>query len=167
MARTTRPTRPFRPGALALGGLAVAALALSGCSPITTQMVYSPGDGIRATLGDQVEAANLLLLTSGEGDAGLLVGGFTNLTDDQAELTVTVGGESFGLPIGPRETVLLGAPEGVPGPTVVVEEVRIDSVPAPPGAFTDVTLATMEAGELTVGVPVLDGTLEPYDALIP
>jgi hypothetical protein len=165
VARTTRTTRPTRPVALAVGGLALAGLALTGCSPITTQEQYAASDGVAAQLGDQVKAGNLMIISEGEGEPGVLVGGLTNLTDEGTELTVRVGSESFGLPLGPRETLLLGTTTEVPG--AAVEDVRISSVPAPPGAFTDLTLASMTAGEVTVGIPVLDGTLEPYDQLLP
>lgn len=185
MARSTRPHRP------ALLGLAIAAgLAVGGCSPIATQDVYSPGDGVRAVIGDEIRANNLLILTAAEGEEGVLVAGLSNLTGDATEITLTVGSETFTVPIGPRETVLLkgasttvtGNPGeggdgespvdgGNPGSPVVpghtTDEVRISSVPAPPGAVTDVTISTPSGGEITVPVPVLDGTLAPYDEVVP
>jgi hypothetical protein len=164
VARTSRPHQ--LPRLLALG-LAGAALATAGCAPITTQQTYSPSDGVLVAIGEEVRASNLLILTSGEGEPGALVGALTNRTDQPTLVTVTVGAESVDIPVDPGATVLLNAPDAPEADRLAVEQVTLQSVPAPPGAVADVELSTPSAGSVTVSVPVLDGTLEPYGELVP
>lgn len=166
MARTLR--HPRRSYLLRGAGVGVIGLAIAACSPITTLDPYSASDGVRAVLGEQVRATNLLILTNGEGEEGVLVGGLVNETDEPTEVTVTVGSETNGLRLGPRETLLFSSRESVLGLNArAVEPLTISSVSVPPGAVTDVELSTPSAGSVTVQVPVLDGTLEPYDTLVP
>jgi hypothetical protein len=143
------------------------ALALTGCSPITTTKPYAASDGIRVQLGDQVRGQNLMIVTSAEGEAGVLLGGLVNDGSTATNVTVTVGSETVQLALEAGQTVLLSAPDATPTSTLGVEEVLISSVPGPPGSLTDVRIETPEAGSVTVGVPVLDGTLESYEPVIP
>lgn len=163
MARTARLPRPAW---IAIGAVAVA---LAGCSPITTQDPYAASDGVRVTLGDQVQAENLMVVTSAEGEPGVLLGGITNRGTDATDVTVTVAGDSMDLPLEGGQTVLLGAAAtgASPDSSLLVEEFTIAAVPAAPGAMTDVSLSTPQTGSVVVRVPVLDGTLESYRDAIP
>ncbi len=161
MARSARLSRL---AVIATTGLA---LALAGCSPITTAKPYAASDGIRVQLGDQVRGQNLMIVTGAEGEAGLLLGGLVNDGSTATNVTVTVGSETVRLAIDAGETVLLSAPDATPTSTLGVEEVLIASVPGAPGSLADVRLETPEAGSVTVGVPILDGTLGSYEALLP
>ena len=62
--------------------VAVVAVTVAGCSsPLTTTKDYAPSDGVRVVLGSSFSGANLLIITAGEGEPGVLVGGLTNSTD--------------------------------------------------------------------------------------
>lgn len=160
MSRTARFPRQTW---LAIGAVAAAA----GCAPITTQLPYSASDGVRVELGEQVKAENLMIVTSAEGAPGVLLGGLTNLGEQPAEVSVQVGVQVVDLPIEPGQTVLLGADPGAQDGSAAVAEVSIAAVPAPPGGTTDVEIATPGSGAVAVSVPVLDGTLQPYDQVVP
>ena len=151
---TTRSRRAVVP-AVAL------ALALTGCSAtntITTQADYAASDGVRAELGD-LRLGNLLVLTSAEGEVGTLIGSVTNDGSQDAAVDITVGESTTALAVDARSTVVLGSQDG--------EQVEIESVPAPPGAFVAVTVTSDVGGTMTVRVPVLDGTLPEYADLVP
>lgn len=144
----------------ALAALAIGAAAVAGvgaCAPITTQLEYSPSDGIRADLGEELSVENLLVLTTGQGEPALVVGGLTNHTAETITVTLTFGdAESVDIPIAGNDTVLLNpAHEG--GLTTT-----LSASPVPPGANLPVTISTPASGSTTANVTVLDGTLEPY-----
>lgn len=159
----SRTARSLRPSLLAIGAVA----AITGCAPITTQLPYSASDGVRVELGEQVKAENLMIVTSSEGGPGVLLGGLTNLGRQPAEVSLQVGVQVVDLPIEPGQTVLLGADAVAQDGAAEVAEVSIASVPAPPGGTADVEIATPESGAVAVAVPVLDGTLKPYDEVVP
>ena len=67
------PRRAARLGALA----AAAVLSLSACgwsSPIRTQEMYAPSDGIRLDLAEDVRVENLMVLTGGNFADGWVLG---------------------------------------------------------------------------------------------
>ncbi len=138
----------------------LATLALTGCSvtnPITTQDDYDASDGVGIALGD-VRLVNVLVIGTDEGEAGVVVGSVTNDGDD-AEVTLEIDGTEAGsFRVDAGETVQLGGDEG--------EEVTVDSLPVPAGAFVDLTV-TSTTGTITTGVPVLDGTLPEYADVVP
>lgn len=149
---------PRRP--LAALVIAAAALSAAACAPITTQIPYAASDGVRVELGDQLTAVNLMVLTTGEGAEGVLLGGVTNHTADDTTVDFIFEGSSGALPVdvSANSTTLFGPDH---------ESVSIASVAAPPGAILDVQISSPESGSVTVGVPVLDGTLAPYDEYLP
>ncbi len=154
MARSRTSARPVAAGAVVLAAL------LSGCSatnPITTEVAYAASDGVRTTLGD-LTAENLMLVAAAADEPGALQGALSNRGDEDltVELGTTGGSERIRVEAG--RTVLLGGSEG--------EDVVLPT-PAPPGATADLTLSTAAAGETTVPVPVLDGTLPEYADLVP
>jgi hypothetical protein len=159
---SARPSR--RPGSpartVAVAGVAV--LSLAGCSatnPITTAEAYNVVDGVQALLDENVAAQNLLILTSGEGEVGALVGALANQSREDVEVTIEIeGADPITVDVPSRGTVLLG-PAG--------EEIEIDSVAAAPGANLATTVSTPQAGSVTLGVPVFDGTLPEYAELVP
>jgi len=154
----------------ALAALAITAAAAAGigaCSPITTQFDYAPSDGNRAALGDEVTVENLLVLTTGQGEPALVVGGITNRTADATTVTLAFGStdapeliETLDLRVEGGSTVLLN-PANEDGITAILE-----ASPVPPGANLTVTVATPSSGSTTVDVTVLDGTLAPYDVYL-
>lgn len=148
-------TRP----ALALG-VAGLALALSACSPITTDEPYAASDGIRAQVG-QLEVLNLMIVSESKGSEGRLLGAASSSSEESDTLTITAEDGSIDIPVslGAGETVNFSGDED--------EVVLVDDVSVEPGSNVRVTL-TNDAGEsVDVHVPVLDGTLAEYADSVP
>jgi len=140
-------------------GAVVGIAAVAACTPVATQLPYAPSDGARAVLGDEVTIENLLILTTAEGEPALVIGGVTNRSDEATTVTLTVGETSpLEVSVDPHDTVLLNPANG--------ETLILDASPTPPGTSIPVTISTPTAGSTTVQVPVLDGTLAPYDAYL-
>lgn len=157
MARSERSARLRRP-LIAL--IVAAALAIAGCSPNTTMRSYAAGDGARTDLANQVRAENMLIIAEAEGSPGTLVGALVNQwsQDTQISLSVEELGESITITLPGSSTVILG-PEH--------ESVVLPSVPAPTGSVLTVQISTTESGSVTLPIPVLDGTLDPYQDYLP
>ena len=150
MARTIR--RP----AIAAATLGVA-LVLGGCSaanPITTQRAYAPSDGIRVQVADGVSVENLLVLTEGEGQPGHVLGAVVNRSTQDVRVSLKLGESGSPIPVSvPAEgQVNLGN-----------QKATTPSVSVPPGATLPATVGANGVGEISVEVPVLDGTIPPYD----
>ena len=139
----------------------VLVLAAAGCStanPITTQRSYAPSDGVRVQLSDDVAAENLMILTRGEGQEGHLLGGVANRSTGGPTVTVTIeldGGSVYTFALGPNENVNL-----------TDEDLMVTRVDAPPGATLPGTVSASNAGSQEVDIPVLDGTIPPYDQFL-
>ncbi len=161
MASARPSRRPWSRAAVALSAGAV--LTLAGCSatnPITTSEAYDVVDGVRADLGGDVRGTNLLVLASGEGEAGTVVGALSNHGREDVEVEIgTEGGDSTTVDVGAGRTVLLGGDNG--------EEVELDAVDVAPGAHLTMTLSTQSGGSVAVPVPVFDGTLPQYADHVP
>lgn len=141
-----------------IAAVAVAsAVALAGCSavnPITTQMQYDASDGISLEIGD-VTAYNLLVLTPGEGETGVLTGTLQNNGAEDVSVSASIDGSTIAtvdVPAG--ATVMLGGDEGDAAVT--------GTVPVLPGLVTEVIFQTDAEGQVALDVPVLDGTLPEY-----
>ncbi|WP_420112705.1 hypothetical protein [Pseudactinotalea sp.] len=145
----------------ALAALAIGAAAAAGvgaCSPITTQLQYAPSDGNRVVLGDELTISNLLVLTTGEGEPALVVGGVTNHSPDATTVSLTFGeADTVDVRVDGNSTVLLN-PAHDDGVTTTLA-----ASPVAPGANLTVTVATAASGTTSINVTVLDGTLAPYD----
>lgn len=146
-----------RTRAAALAAAPLAALLLGGCgfaSPIQTQQTYSASDGVRVSLADGVRIENLMVLTSAEGEAGQLLGAVVNGSADDARVSISVSGDVTNVRVPAGETVSL-----------LEESEPITAVEAPPGATVE---ASIEFRGTTVrAIPVLDGTIPPYDEYMP
>lgn len=148
----------------ALAALAIGAAAAAGvgaCSPINTDLKYSPSDGSRVELGDDLTVSNLLVLTTAQGEPALVVGGLTNHTAESTSVTLDFAaaggtGEAVEVNVAAGGTTLLD-PANPDGETVVLQ-----SSPVPPGANVSVTISTPSAGTATINVTVLDDTIDPY-----
>lgn len=156
---TSRPRRAVATATTA--ALAAATLLLTGCSatnPITTQNNYAASDGSHVELGD-LRLGNLIVLSTGQGAPGVVVGSVTNDAGEATRVTIAVAGAEAGsFRVDGRQTVLLGQEDG--------ETLEVESVEEPAGAFVDLTVSS-DAGSTTVGVPVLDGSLPEYAELTP
>lgn len=160
--------------------VAATLLGVSGCSyinPITTDVPYAASDGLQVEIGDQVTGSNLLVLTAEQGEPGVLLGAFTNRTNEPTTVTVQAQGGTdqpiVDVRLKPHETVLLGPPNAerrqVTGSAsrMSATNPQIATVPARPGALVSITLSTPRSGEQQLQVPVLDGTLPAYEDLVP
>lgn len=159
MARSEHRVRPRRP----LIALAVAVtLVLSACAGegFTTAQRTNHGDGARADLGTQIGVENLLLLTEEEGAPGQLVGGAVNHWSQGTDVSFTAAGveETVTVSVGAGETVLLHPDH---------QSIVLPAVPSAPGTNLEFQISTPEAGSVTVPVPVLDGTIDPYQDYLP
>ncbi|MFH5824936.1 hypothetical protein [Georgenia sp. AZ-5] len=148
MARTTRRT---------VIAAAVLVAGLTGCSvanPITTQIPYAPSDGIRVSVTNGVSVENLMILTEGEGEPAHLLGAVANNSTEPISITFALGDSGQPIPVraGSGDTVnFTGA-----GISTATGE-------GAPGSTLPATVSADGVGDIEVEVPVLDGTLPPYD----
>ncbi len=159
---SVRPSRPARSWSrpFAAGMIALAALAVTGCSPITTAKPYAPSDGIRVEIGSSFSAANLLVITAAKGEPGVLVGGLTNRSEGPISVTLSPEGVAdTTVRIPAKSTVLLGGDNDDP--------IALDAVAVAPGSVLPLTISTRDGGSEDVSIPVLDGTLPEYADLVP
>ncbi|WP_265522511.1 hypothetical protein [Oerskovia flava] len=156
----TQPRRASRTlRRLALPVAAASALALAACAPITTNNPYSPSDGVRVDLTDDVRALNLMFVTTAEGEPGVMLGALSNDSgEDVAILVAPDVGESVEIVVSAGETLLIGAEGGV--------DVEIGSVPGAPGSMIPATVSSSAGDSTTVSIPVLDGTLPEYSEVL-
>ncbi|TRW43230.1 hypothetical protein [Georgenia yuyongxinii] len=137
-----------------------AALVLAGCSvanPITTQMAYAPSDGIRVEVADGVVVENLMVLTESKGGEGHVVGAVVNRSKENALVTLILGEGGGGVPVR--------VPAGGTA-DLLADGVTVASVGVAPGAVLPSTVGAEGAGQVSVDVPVLDGTIPPYDEVL-
>ncbi len=136
--------------ALATGAAAVTATTLlSACSffsPLQTDRLYNPADGVPVTIGD-VTGVNLVVIAEREGGPGTLTGAVVNGGNQQVRVSFLT-----------REASEQGEREGEPitlkaRETRPLTDVDLGAIPAPPGALTDIYLVTPQ-GRQIVTVPV-------------
>ncbi|WP_402468214.1 hypothetical protein [Isoptericola aurantiacus] len=155
MARTARPARPT----LVAAGLAVSALLLGACAPVTTQGAYAPSDGTLVEFDDvAVRGLNLMVVAAEEGAEGNLLGALANETDEEVEFVLTASGAApVAVTVPAQGTVYLGT-DG--------EETLLDPVTTAPGGNIEATLEASGAAE-NFYLPVFDGTLPEYADYLP
>lgn len=159
-AGTLLPVKPLQTTRARAGAAALlAVLATTGCSytsPFQTDETMSLGDGVPVDVGD-LEMRNLVVVSGEEGGEGTLTGTVVNTGTEDVQLRVALaeGGEPVTADIPPGEVVRLGQGE---------DAVTLAQVPAPPGAMTDMTVATGASDVTPVLVPVLPpiGYLEEF-----
>jgi len=152
----------------AAGLVAAAALVLTGCSatnPITTIGEYEASDGAGTTL-DDVRVLNMLVVAAELDGPGVLTGAVANDSGDAQEVTLQVGDEeptSLDVPAG--GTVLIGTADAPARYTAV--DVPVAAVAARPGGLIPLSITTTTGGTVELMIPVLDGALPEYAALLP
>lgn len=145
---------------MSASGLTAAALLMSGCavfSPVQTDVNYLPGDGTQLEMPG-LGLRNLVVITDELGAPGVLVGQAVNLGDVPIQVTFAVEGSST--PAAATVPAFAATPIAQT-PT----RVDIDSVPAAPGGMVTMVIATREAGQNLVQVPVLRAEGQ-YDGLL-
>lgn len=138
---------------------AAVALLLTGCSmtaQVTTGKAYSASDGTSADVGGVV-AQNLLLITPAAGEQAALVGSLYNSTNAPLKVVVTVEQEDVTFTIPAMSTVALGVAEG--------DKELVTTSSVAPGLTSEVTISVGTASS-TKALPVLDGTLPEYQAIL-
>lgn len=151
---TNRAASILRPTAL-VG----AALLASGCSvfsPVQTDRPYIPGDGVGLTISG-LDLRNLAIVSDGKGAPGVLVGQAVNRGPESVDVVFAVQGSA-----GTRTAVPAHSGAALSDADSTVE---LGSVPVAPGAMVQLTVATEEAGQNVVLVPVLPR--EQYYADLP
>jgi len=151
-----RNTRTRLVALIALGGT----LTLAGCSvasPITTAHPYAPSDGIRVAVTDEVAVENLMILTEGEGQEGHLLGAVVNRSGEDVEVSFSFEGGSGSVPVRVDAGDFVNFTDA---------GITISNVDAAPGATVTTTVSAPTAGDTEVHVPVLDGTIPPYDEFL-
>jgi len=146
-------TRRTRLGVVAVS--AVLTAGLTGCgvvSPDMTAQDYAPGDGSMIVV-DDVRALNLMIVTDGEGESGILLGAVANRGFTDQTLAVEFNGQELFADTVSAETTHLFE-DGEP--------VIIPNVPAAPGSMVDMALTVVGAGSQVEPVPVMDGSLPAY-----
>lgn len=157
---TRHPSRRASRSLTFLALPAAAAIALAGCAPIETDRPYSPSDGLRVNLTDEVRGLNLMLVTSEEGAPGALVGALSNASDQDLDITIAPEtGSSLVIPVVAGETVYLNADGGLP--------VELPVVAAAPGGMLPVVISSSAGDSEQLSLPVFDGTLPEYAHLVP
>ncbi|MCW4384556.1 hypothetical protein OH146_02075 [Salinibacterium sp. SYSU T00001] len=161
---SSRAPRPHRIAAV-LAALAVAG-AMSGCDQAETvpsQEKEGVAAGVNLELG-MLEAENLLIISTAEGEPGRLLGTLyantedaitVTFADDDEEITIELEGG-----IGPIQ-------EDDPAGYDLQEQEHLFSTTADrPGGRAPVEITTDGATE-SVTIPVLDGSLERYEPFVP
>lgn len=141
---------------------ALVALALTACSPVLTHDPYSAGDGLRVTWAENapIRAENILVIAEREGGDARVVGGVTNASAQDAEVTIGfTDGASDVVVVPANSTVLLDGSE--------TSDLVLPGVPVPPGSTVEMTFATPTQGYVTLQVLVLDATFAEYEDLVP
>ena len=162
---------PLRPRFAALLVAASAGLMLSGCSffaPTTSLEPYAPAEGLQTDLGE-VMVRNMLVVSEGGGEPGLLVGALVNRGEEDVTVGVEVGGTTAEIEVPAGASVTIGAAVEPPDdgqPTTLSETVEVDEVGPAAGDVIELTVTDSAAGSVVLQVPVQlpDG---PYADLVP
>jgi len=139
-------------------------LGTSACNFIAPQATleqYEPSDGTAATVGD-VKVLNAILLTEDGEEANLIASVInTSGTRVQLKLQYESGSDKVDtkFSIGAGETRSLGSEDGL--------ILTLEGIDARPGDLFPVYLQYGNAEGKQLLVPVLDGTLPEYEALLP
>ncbi|MGM7672184.1 hypothetical protein [Microbacterium sp. A93] len=144
----------------AVAGLAAAALlGATGCSAINeqaTSLHYAPSDGIVAEVGD-AELRNIALVTSAPDTESRYIGTLSSASGEPLEVSITVDGTQTRFSVPGDESLILEDP---------ANEQVIPSAGGSPGEIVDATVEVDGESE-TVGITILDGTLEEYREYVP
>jgi len=142
--------------------VAMAALALTACStinPITTSKEYQASDGVSVDLGDSAKGINMLVMTTAVEAPAVLTGSIHNSGNDELLVQITIDGVvATDVTVAPDATVQLG--------TGAEQTLVQGTSPSAPGGLAPVVFSTAEVGAVAVEVPVVDGTLNPYQDVV-
>lgn len=151
-------TEPCRRRTAATAAAASAALLLGGCSfwaPNTAVQPYAPSYGVQSELGELL-VRNVLVVSEGDGEAGLLAAGLANRGDEDLTVTIEVGGTVDEIDLPADATLLVGEPDASTDVAEDVETVRfvVDAVDPIPGDVIEVVVSDGVSGSVTLRAPV-------------
>lgn len=161
MKRTAR--RPARLVTIAVVAVGTTAT-LSGCglaSPATITTPYPASDGTAGTITDPatnstIKLENFLIVSSGKGQPGSLVGAVVNGGSADVSVQLIVTDQSGQTSVGQTS---VSAPHGKitqVGPAGTA--LSLPAVPQPPGAMLTLLARTSSGGSIRFNVPVLPAT---------
>jgi hypothetical protein len=130
-------------------------------APQATTEGYAPSDGTETTVGD-VKVLNALVISDG-GDEGNLVASVVNSSGSRVQLKLQY--ESGGQKVDERVTVGAGETQNIGGEDGT--QITFENISAMPGDLLPVYLQYGDAEGKQLLVPVLDGSLPEYEALLP
>lgn len=136
------------------GGALVLSMGLGACqvaSPVTTELVYNPGEGVMVNL-DGFAVRDLQIISQGYGAPGLVSGLAANNGTDAASITVTV--VQGGVPLTPPELVT-PATHDEEWPPALAVDADTEGDPVPVLTQEDVALVDQQNSEfeLTAEIP--------------
>lgn len=151
---------------VALG--AAVLLGTTGCAFITHQAtteIYTPSDGVNIPASGPLKVRNVLIVSEAEGEAGNMIAAVVNESDESHTLNIEVGegsdAQQATVRVPARSSVSLGNPSDDTPP------LELDAVPGPPGSTVPVYFQSGDAEGVLYQVPVLDGSLDYYNELLP
>ena len=143
---------------------AAAAIGLTGCTFITpqsTQIQYSPGDGVNIDGSAPLEVRNVIVVANAEGTAGNLIAAVVNPTDDALTLRMEVGENRVPATVRvPANSVLSLGAQGEP-------PLELEDFDAEPGTNVEIYFQSGDVNGISTEVPVVDGSLSYYTDLAP
>lgn len=146
----------------AAASILIAGLAVTGCTAINYQATtheYSASDGAMTDLAG-VDLNQIMFVAEGEGSPARMIGAVNNGSGSDAEVEITVEGETLNLDVPAGETVSLEHDE----------ELIVSSIGSAPGSMQEVEVSVSgeaDSAQDSLQATVLDGTLERYRDLVP
>lgn len=134
--------------------VALSILIVTGCATGGEDSWNSTAVGDDESIGS-VDLRSVLLVTSDQGEPARMLGTLENNSDESVDLMIRDADEDI--------TVSIPAQGSIPLDTT---EILLRTAGDAPGARTTLTATTSE-GDVELVVPVVDGTLNPYQPYLP
>lgn len=163
ITRTAAPHTAPRSRRLAVAGFALtAALGLSACqmtSPVTTDMIYDPADGVSVNVGD-IAVRDLLIVSEGDGAPGIVSGLVVNNSAEPTDVTLVVSADGRATPLSPTVSVPAGGAVRLDGQSSgdsdeTTGPVSIPAVAVAPGGNVEILVQTASGQADSALTPVL------------
>ncbi len=174
MLRTRTSTSPTRRLSLIVAALAATA-GLSACqvaSPITTDQIYDPADGVSIdTESGDVEVRDLLVVSEGNGGPGVILGYVVNSSEESLTLEVALEVDGARTELTPSVEIPADSAARLDGRIAegeFVDPILAAEIPGLPGALIDLRITTSGGEVASSSVPVLppDGYYANYADLL-
>lgn len=148
---------------------AVVLLSTAGCTffaPQTTLKPYDPSDGVNTQIGE-VYVRNVLLLTEDGKDASLLLSVVNETDNGQSVQFQYEGTDGDGTTGKVDKSVFANAGTATSVGGHGENQIVLTGINAKPGSLFPVFVQYGDQTGKQLLVPVLDGTIKPYDELLP